>query len=88
MYVNTRRDGDIREFFKVPPGGCERGRHGGKFKRTLSQVNARAVSRGQNELIGKFKMAAGDVISIRGQVIPTGIKRDLMRFGMDHDQEG
>ena len=37
----------------------------------------KAVFRGQNELIGKFKMAVGDVISIRGQVeytyIPTGI---------------
>ena len=35
-----------------------------------------------NKLIGKFKMATGDVISIRGQVmeytyIPTGIKREL-----------
>ena len=29
------------------------------------EVNSRAVSRGQNELIGKFKMAAGDVINIR-----------------------
>ena len=41
------------------------------------------VSRGQNELIGKFKMAAGDIISIREQVmeytyIPTGIKRELV----------
>ena len=33
---------------------------GGKFKRKLSEVNARAVSRRQNELVGKFKMAAGD----------------------------
>ena len=40
-----------------------------KFKRKLSEVITRAVSRGQNELIGKFKMAAGDVISIRGQVM-------------------
>ena len=45
----------------------------------LSDVNNRAVSRGQDELIGKFKMAAGDVIKIRGQVMeytynPTGIK--------------
>ena len=42
----------------------------------------RALSRGQNELIGKFKMAAGDLISIRRQVmeymyIPTEIKRNL-----------
>jgi hypothetical protein len=55
---------------------------GGKFKRRLSEVNARAVSRGQNELVCKFKMAAGDMVSIRGQVmeytsIPTGIKREL-----------
>ena len=44
--------------------------------------------RGQDKLIGKFKMVAGDVISIRGQVleymyIPTGIERELVRFGMD-----
>jgi hypothetical protein len=37
-------------------------------------------------LIGKFKMAVGDVISIRGQVlehmyVPTRIKRELLRFG-------
>ena len=42
----------------------------------LSEVN---VPRRQNELVGKFKMAAGDMDSIRGQVmeyryIPTGIK--------------
>ena len=42
--------------------------------------------RRQNELVGKFKMAAGDMDSIRGQVIeytyvPTGIKRELVRSG-------
>ena len=42
---------------------------GGKFKRKLSEVNVRAVSRGQNELVCKFKMAAGDMVSIRGQVM-------------------
>ena len=59
----------------------EVGRNGGdrgKIQRKLSEVNTRAVCRGQNKLIGKFKMAAGDMISIRGQVIeymniPTGI---------------
>ena len=61
-----------------------RGMDGGKFKRRLSEVNSRAVSRGQNKLVGKFNMAAGDLVSIRGQVmeytyIPTGIKRDLVR---------
>ena len=45
---------------------------GGKFKRRLSKINARAVSRGQNELVCKFKMAAGDMISIKG----AGIKRE------------
>ena len=39
---------------------------GGKFKSRLSEVNARAVSRGQNELVGKFKMGAGDMVSVSG----------------------
>jgi hypothetical protein len=30
----------------------------------LSEVNASAVSRRQNELVGKFKMAAGDMVSL------------------------
>ena len=35
-------------------------------------------------------MAAGDIVSIRGQVmeytyIPTGIRRELARFGVDCD---
>jgi hypothetical protein len=71
-------------FWKVPPGGCETGGGGGrgKIKWKLSEVNARAVSIGQTELIGKFMVAAGDVISIRGRVMeymytPTGIKREL-----------
>ena len=37
-----------------------RGMDGWKFKRKLSEVNTRAVSRRQNELVGKYKMAAGD----------------------------
>ena len=44
---------------------------GGKFKRKLSEVNTRAVSRGQNELVGKFKMAASDMVSIRGRLWST-----------------
>ena len=31
---------------------------GEKFKRKLSEVNTRAVSRGHNELVAEFKMAA------------------------------
>ena len=64
---------------------------GGKLKWKLSEVNTRTVSRGQDKLIGKFKLATGDVISIRGQImeytyIPTGIKR--VRFGMGCDWKG
>ena len=49
------------------------------------------MSTGQNKLIGKFKMAAGDVISIRGQImeyIPTGIKSEFVRSGVDSDWKG
>ena len=51
------------------------------------------MSRGQNELIGKFKMVAGNEISIMEQVmeymyIPTGIKRELVRFGVDSTGRG
>ena len=86
---HTKKDGVTREFPKVPPGGCKRERDRGK----LSEVNTRAVSRGQNELIGKFKMAEGDVISIRGQImeytyIPIGSKRELLRSGVACDWKG
>jgi hypothetical protein len=64
--------------------------YGGKFERKLSEVNTRAVSRRHNELVGKFKMAASDMVSIRGQIleytyIPTGIKRELIRSSVDCD---
>ena len=63
------------------------GRVGG-WRENEMEVNVKAVSRGQDKLVGKFKMPAGDVISIRGQVlehtyIPTGIERELVRSGMD-----
>ena len=61
--------GWLLESFKRCHQGVVRGMDGGKFKRKLSEVNTRAVSRGQNKLVGKFKMAAGDMVSIRGQVI-------------------
>ena len=56
----------------------------GKIKWRLPGVNTRDVSTGQGEMIGKFKMATGDVISIRGQFleytyIPRGIERELVR---------
>ena len=46
---------------------------GGKFKRKLLEVSTRAVSRRQNELVGKFKMKACDKVSIRVQVMSTRI---------------
>ena len=63
----------MRVFEKYHQEGCETGRGEErrgwrKIKWKLSEGNTRAVSRGQNELIGKFKMGAGDVIGIRGQV--------------------
>ena len=70
------------------------GEDGWKIEWKLSEVNTRAVSRRQNELIGKFKMATGDVIIIiiiiiirSSSSIPTVIKRELVRFGMDFDQK-
>ena len=62
----------------------------GKAQRKHLPKTEGGLSRGQNKLIGKFNMAAGDVISIKGQVIeytyiPTGIKRELVRFGVDCD---
>ena len=41
------------------------GGDGEKIEWKSSEVNTSAMSRVQNKLISKFKMAAGDVISIR-----------------------
>jgi hypothetical protein len=56
---------------------------GGKFRRKLSEVNTRAVSRGQNKLVGKFNMAAVIWLVFGEQVveytyIPAAIKRELV----------
>ena len=69
------------------------GGDGGNIEWILSDVNTRVVSRRKNELIGEFKMAMGDVTSIRGYVmtymyIPTRIERKLVRFGMDCEWKG
>ena len=45
------------------------GKGGGQCN--VSEFNTWAVSRRQNELVGKFKMPAGDKVSIRGQVMGT-----------------
>ena len=65
-----------REFLK----SATRGLRYERMERNLKGNYLRAVSRGQNELVGKFKMAAGDMVSTRGQImeyryIPTAIKR-------------
>ena len=82
----------------MSPGVCKTGSGegwgvGGKIEWGLSELNTWAMSRGQDELVGNFKMAAGDVISIMGQVlehtyIPTRIERELVKFGMDGDRKG
>ena len=83
-------------FRKVPPEQVQDRKSegdGGKREGKSSGVITRAVSKGQNELISKFKMVARDVISIRRQVmeytyIPTGIKRELERSGVNCDWKG
>ena len=72
----------------MPPGHCETGRDGEKFKRNYLRLIPRLCLEEKNKLIGKFKMVACEVISIRGHVmeytyIPTGIKGELMRSGVD-----
>ena len=83
----------MRVLEKCHQGGCETrrgssGGDGGETEWKSSEGNTRAVSRGQNKLLDKFKMAEGDVISISEYVmeytyIPTGIKRELVRSVLD-----
>jgi hypothetical protein len=56
----------LERFKKNATRGCEEWMDGGKFKRKLSEVNTRAVSRRQNEMVGNFKMAAGNKVSVMG----------------------
>ena len=67
---------------EVGKGGELEGKVSGDYLRLLPGLYL------EDESVGKFKMVAGDVISIRGQVleytyIPTGIEWELVRFGMD-----
>ena len=70
MYVNTwQRWHHVRVFERCHQGvvrkeGGRRGRDGGKIKWTLSEVNTRPMSRGQNELMAACKMAVTDVIDM------------------------
>jgi hypothetical protein len=49
-------------------GDRKSGGEGEKIEWKLSESNIRAVSRGQNELLGEVKMAMGDVFSIGGRL--------------------
>ena len=46
----------------------EEGRSGGKIEWKLSEINTRAVSRGQNKLTDEFKGAAGHIIGFGGRL--------------------
>ena len=57
-------------FRYMPPGWAQDRKRGGMEGmegklNEISEVNTRAVFRGQNKLTGEFKMAAGDVINFR-----------------------
>ena len=83
----------MRVFERCHQGVARKEGGGRGWREKLSEINTKAVSRVQNKLIGEFNMAADDVISIRGQVmeytfIPTGIKRELVRFGVDCNWKG
>ena len=54
---------------------------GGKIEWKLSQIYTRAVSKGQNESIGKFKMISIEVMEYI--YIPTGNEREQVRFNVD-----
>ena len=59
----------MRVFEKCHQGVAREEGEGLKIKWKLPEVNTRVVSRGQKELIDKFKKVAGDVISIWVQVM-------------------
>ena len=75
----------------MPPGGCEEWMEGNLKGNYLRLIPGLCLE--NNELIAKFMMAVGDNVSIRRQVvectyIPTGIKRELVRSGVDCDWKG
>ena len=65
----------------------------GNLKGDYLRLMPGLLSRGQNEFVCKFKMAVGDMVNIRGQVmeytyIPTGIKKEMVRSGVDCHWKG
>ena len=58
---HTTKMASPESFFKGATRGLREEWMEGNLKGNLSEVNTRDVSRGQNELVGKFKMAAGDM---------------------------
>ena len=94
MYVDhTVKMAPHDSFQQESPGkGTGRVEERREIGRTLFEVNTRAVCREQNELKEKFKIAVHDMINIEGQVmkytyIPTGIKRQLVWFGVNCNQK-
>ena len=61
-----------QEFMKGATRGLREEWMQGNLKE-ITEVNARAVSRRQNALVGKFKMAAGDMV--RKTAVPVEIFR-------------
>ena len=66
VFLDQKRVNVCEHAVKTVPH--ESGGDGGKIEWKSSQVNTRAVTRGQNKLIREFKIAVADVISIRGRL--------------------
>ena len=67
---------------------CEKDGWRGNYLRLMP-----GLSLEDNELVGKFRKAASDLVSVRGQVmeymyIPTGIKGEMVRSGVDCHWKG
>ena len=73
-------DKDVTRVSERCHQGVVRGMDGGKFKRKLSEVNVRAVSRGQNELVCKFKMSIEIFRFCFRVCVCVPVYRDLFNF--------
>ena len=56
--------------------------HWGRNRKKGMEVNIGVVSKGQNELIGKFKMAAGDVIMLEDGLWSTSTFQQKLKEGL------
>ena len=72
----------------MPPGGCKRDGWRENYLRLMPGLCLE-----DNEFVGKFNIVADDLVSIKVQVmeytyIPTGIKREMVRSGVDCHWKG